>query len=63
MRRAFFWMGWILLIGLPVAYGVQIWWTQDLPPVEPWKWAVLLGSLLLVYFARNPDDVLRHHVV
>lgn len=63
MRRTLFWIGWILLIGLPVTYGAQVWWTQDLPAVEPWKWALLLGSLLLVYFARNPDDVLRHHVV
>lgn len=63
MRRTFYWIGWVLLIGLPIAYGVQIVLTQDLPPVEPWKWAALLVSLLLVYFARNPDDVLRHRLV
>ena len=63
MRRALFWFGWIVLLLLPVAYGVQIYLTQDLPRVEVWKWAMLFGAVMLVYFARNPDDVLKHHVV
>jgi hypothetical protein len=42
---------------------VQIFMTQDLPRVEAWKWAVPFGAAMLVYFARNHDDVLRHHLV
>lgn len=38
MRRYLFWFGWIVLFLLPVIYGIQIFITQDLPPVEPWKW-------------------------
>jgi len=63
MRKTLFRIGGIVLIGLPIAYGVQIVLTQDLPLVQPWKWALLFGSLLLVYFARSRDDVLRHRLV
>ena len=63
MRKTLFWVGWILLIALPLAYGVQIWFTQDLPRIEPWKWALLLGTIALVFFARNRDEVLRHRLV
>lgn len=63
MRKTFFWLGWIVLLALPIVYAVQIYMAQDLPPVETWKWAVPLGAALLVYFARNHDDVLRHRLV
>jgi len=63
MRRMLFWLGLTLLIGLPIAYGIQIVVTQDLPAFEPWKRVLLFGALLLVYFARNADDVLRHRLV
>ena len=63
MRRKLFWLGWIVLFALPVIYGIQIFITQDLPAVEPWKWAVLFATVLLIYFSRNTDDVLNHHVV
>ena len=33
------------------------------PPVEPWKWAILFAAVVLIYFSRNTDDVLKHHVV
>ena len=63
MRRALFWLGWIVLLLLPVVYGIQIYLTQDLPRVEVWKWTVLGCAALVVYFARSHDDVLKHHVV
>lgn len=63
MRTILFRTGWLLLIVLPIAYIVQIVWVQDLPAVEPWKWMVIAGAVILVYFARNDDDVLKHHVV
>jgi hypothetical protein len=63
MRRTLFWLGLTLLIALPFAYGVQIFLTQDLPRVEPWKWAILFGAVMVVYFARNTDEVLRHRLV
>jgi hypothetical protein len=63
MRRKLFWFGWIVLFALPVIYGVQIYLTQDLPPVEPWKWFIPFAAVVLIYFSRNTDDVLKHHVV
>ena len=63
MRRKLFWLGWIVLFILPVIYGIQIFITKDLPPVEPWKWAIPIAAVVLIFFSRNPDDVLKHHVV
>lgn len=63
MRRKLFWLGWIVLFALPVIYGIQIFIAQDLPAVEPWKWAIPFAAVLLIYFSRNTDDVLKHHVV
>ena len=63
MRKTLFWSAWAILIALPIIYGVQIYMTQDLPTIEPWKWAILFGSVVVIYFSRNPDDVLKHHVV
>ena len=63
MRRKLFWFGWIVLCVLPVMYAAQIFITQNLPPVEPWKWAILLAAIVLIYFSRNTDEVLKHHVV
>ena len=63
MRRYLFWFGWSVLFLLPVIYGIQIFVTQDLPPVEPWKWVIPFAAALIVYFSRSTDDVLKHHVV
>ncbi len=63
MRKALFWFGWIILGILPVALGIEIFMADDLPHIQPWKWAILLGAVLLIYFARNRDSVLVHHVV
>ena len=63
MRRKLFWFGWIVLFALPVVYGIQIYVTQDLPRVEPWKWIVPFAAVVLIYFSRNTDDVLKHHIV
>lgn len=63
MRKKLFWLGWIILFALPVIYGIQIIVTQDLPAVEPWKWAAPFAAALLIWLARNRDDVLKHHIV
>ena len=63
MRKKLYVLGWIVLFALPVLYGIQIFVAQDLPAVEPWKWGILFGAVVLIYFARNRDDVLKHHVV
>lgn len=63
MRRKLFWFGWVVLFALPVIYATQIYITQDLPPVEPWKWIIPFAAVVLIYFSRNTDDVLKHHVV
>ena len=63
MRRYLYWLGWIVLFLLPVIYGIQILVTQDLPPVELWKWAIPFAAVALIYFSRNTDDVLKHHVI
>lgn len=62
MRKALFWLGWAVLIALPIAFSAEIAITQDLPPVQAWKWAVLAAALLLVYVARDRDDVLKHRI-
>ena len=62
MRKFLFWFGCGVLLALPIVYATQIWWTQDLPGVEPWKWAIPAVALVLVYFARSHDDVLRHRL-
>ncbi len=63
MRRTLFWLGWTVLIALPIAAGVEIYIRQDLPSLDPWRLAVVAGAVLLVIFARNRDEVLKHHVV
>lgn len=63
MRKILYRVGWTVLFALPIIYATQIYLAQDLPPVEPWKWLVLFGAVVLVYFARNQDEVLKHHVV
>ena len=63
MRKKLYMFGWAILLLLPVAFTVEILLTQDLPRFYVWKWAILGGAVLLVYFARNRDDVFKHHVV
>ncbi|HET7436118.1 MAG TPA: hypothetical protein VFN10_15515 [Thermoanaerobaculia bacterium] len=63
MRKTLFAIGWAVLFALPIIYAIQIYMTQDLPPVEWWQWAILFATVLVIYLARNPDDVLKHHVV
>lgn len=63
MRRKLFRLGWIVLLALPVVFTVEIIVLQDLPRIEPWKWAIPFAAIVLIYFTRNTDDVLKHHVV
>lgn len=53
----------IVLFALPVNFSIQIIVTQDLPKVEWWKWLIPFAAVVLIYFSRNTDDVLKHHVV
>jgi hypothetical protein len=63
MRKTLFWSGLVVLMLLPIVYGVQIYITQDLPTVQVWQWMIPAAAVLMVFFSRNPDDVLKHHVV
>lgn len=63
MRKLLFRLGWTVLFVLPVIYGIQIYLTQDLPHVAPWQWAIPFAAAVLIYFSRDTDDVLKHHVV
>jgi hypothetical protein len=63
MRKALFVFGWIVLFALPVIFTIQIFMQQDLPEVEPWKWAIPFAAVVLIYFSRDRDDVLKHHVM
>ena len=63
MRKTIFWSAWTILLALPIIYGIQIYMTQDLPTIEPWKWGILFGTVVVIFLSRNSDDVLKHHVV
>ena len=63
MRRAFFWFGWVVLAILPVMFFVEVYMIQDLPKIQLWKWAIPFVAIVVIYFSRNRDDVLKHHVV
>jgi membrane associated rhomboid family serine protease len=63
MRKVLFWFGCAVFCALPIIYVTQIWVTQDLPGVEGWKWAILAAAIVLIYFTRSHDDVLKHHLV
>lgn len=62
MRKTLFWSGWVVLLALPIIYGTQIYISQDIPEVQLWKWAILIGSAIVILFSRNQDDVLKHHL-
>ena len=62
MRKMLFWLGWVVLFVLPLVYGVQIFVTQDLPDIPLWNWLIPFAAMVLVYFSRNQDDVLKHHL-
>jgi hypothetical protein len=62
MRKTLFWFGWAVLFVLPMVYGVQIYMTQDLPDVPVWKWMIPFAAMALIYFSRDRDDVLKHHL-
>jgi hypothetical protein len=63
MRKGFFWLGWVILIGAPIVFVIEIVVKQDLPPVEIWHWAMMACAVGLVFFTRNRDEVLKHHLV
>jgi hypothetical protein len=62
MRKTLFWTGWVILFVLPIAFTLEVFLDEDLPNIQPWKWAILATAVLLIYFSRNRDDVLKHHV-
>ena len=63
MRKALFWIGWAILFALPIVFAIEIYMIQNLPEVQIWKWAILAGAVLLIYFTRNRDEVFKHHIV
>ena len=63
VRKVFYYLGWAIVVLAPIAFAIEIVTLQDLPKVQPWKWVLLLAGVVLIYAARNRDDVLQHHVV
>ena len=63
MRKKLFWIGWTILFMIPLAAGAEIFLSQDLPALTPWKLALFAGAVLLVIFSRNRDEVLKHKLV
>lgn len=62
MRKGLVWLGWALLVLVPLMYGIEVYLQQDLPRLEPWQPGVFLGAIVLLYFSRDRDDVLKHHL-
>ena len=62
LRRGIFWTGWILLAVYACIFVYQAYMIQDIPPITIAKWVVLAATVLLIYSARNRDDVIRHHL-
>lgn len=63
MRKTLFWFGWGVIFLLPVAFVTEVIVKQDLPKIAPWQWAIPLAAIVLIYFSRSRDDVLKHRVV
>lgn len=61
MRKTFF--CWAVLFAIPLAAGAEIYLSQDLPALTPWKLALFTGAVLMVIVSRNRDEVLKHHIV
>jgi len=62
MRKKLFWFGWSVLFALPILFTIEIIMQSDLPDVQPWKWAILAGAVVLIYFSRDRDDVFKHRI-
>jgi hypothetical protein len=54
MRKVFYWLGWVVLIGAPLAFAVEILAKQDLPPVAPWQWATMGGRAAARLLRQEP---------
>jgi hypothetical protein len=62
-RTSLFYVGWAVLLLLPIAYVTQGLIIQDLPKIQMWQWLVPVVALGLIAYGRDHDDVLKHHVV
>jgi hypothetical protein len=63
MRKTFSWFAWSVLFALPIVFAIQIFILEDIPRVEWWKWVILLATVLVLYFSRDRDEVLKHRLV
>lgn len=62
-RTRLYYVGWAVLLLLPIAYVTEGLIIQDLPKIQLWQWLVPLVAFGLIVYGRNRDDVLKHHVV
>lgn len=62
MRKAFNVFGWVVLFLIMPLFLVVAWYINDVPAPLPWV-ATGVTATILVYFTRNRDDVLKHHLV
>lgn len=61
-RKVLFWGGWLLLLFYACYYAFEVYWIQDIPKVSPTKWGILFATVVLIYFARNRDEVTAIHL-
>ena len=62
LRKVLFWSGWVLLLVYAVIFAVQTVVLQDIPPVSYLKWGILAATAILIYAARNREQVIAHHL-
>lgn len=62
LRRFLFWTGWFLLLAYTVIFFVQVYLIQNIPEVSKLQWAALAATVILIYAARNREEVVNYHL-
>ncbi len=62
LRKVLFWGGWVLLLVYTVIFAAQAWVLQDIPHVTYLKWGILAATCVLIFFSRNREQVIEHHL-
>jgi membrane protein DedA with SNARE-associated domain len=62
LRRVLFWSGWVLLLVYAGIFAGQAYVIQDIPPISVVKWVILGATVILIFAARNKDEVVAHHL-
>lgn len=63
MRKTMFWLGWTIILLLPIAFMIDVAIDPYGTPSFPlWKFAIPAVGVVLILLGRNRDDVLKHRV-